>query len=100
VSAAKRNVRLGALVAALAGLVGAAYLIFQIGFRPIFDAALSVGWGGFALLCLYGTANFVLLGFAWVALVPPFSGRRAIIFSWSRAVRPNSWSARWRWSLV
>jgi glycosyltransferase 2 family protein len=87
VSAAKHNVRLGALIAALAGLVGAAYLIFHVGFRPIFGAALSVDWGGFALLCLYGTANFVLLGFAWLTLVPPFSGHKAIAFCWGRAVR-------------
>ncbi|TWT00724.1 hypothetical protein FQU96_33270 [Reyranella sp. CPCC 100927] len=74
---------------ALAGLLGAAYLIYVVGFGAVADAAISVGWFGFALLWLYGAANFVLLGFAWWLLVPPYDARGAVTFAWARAVRDS-----------
>jgi putative membrane protein len=71
-------------------LVGAAYLIFRVGFDQIFATATSIGWGGFALLCLYGAANFTLLGFAWRALVPAAALADALTFCWGRAVRDSA----------
>jgi len=82
--------RIGVVLAALAGLLGAAYLIFYVGFDAVFGAALSVGWGGFALLWLYGAANFVMLGMGWMMLVPPYSGRAAVTYCWGRAVRDSA----------
>lgn len=86
----RRSVRLGAVTAAAVGLAGAAYLVFRLGFHAILDAAASVGWGGFALLCLYGLANFVLLGMAWLVLVPQTGARAAATFIWGRAVRDSA----------
>ena len=82
--------KIGVVLAALAGLLGAAYLIFYVGFDAVFGAALSVGWGGFALLWLYGAANFVMLGIGWMLLVPPYSWRSATTFCWGRAVRDSA----------
>ena len=82
--------RLGVVAAALIGLLGAAYLIFYIGFDAVLQAVISVGWSGFALLCLYGAANFVLLGIAWLVIVPPFNWRNAATFCWGRAVRDSA----------
>lgn len=84
------SIRTGAAIAALAGLAGAAYLIFRVGFHSILDSVVSVGWSGFALLCLYSLANFTLLGFAWLALAPPANAARAAIFCWGRAVRDSA----------
>jgi putative membrane protein len=88
--APKRPARAGAIVAGLIGIAGAAWLTFHVGFRGIADAVLSVGWRGFALLCLYGLANFTVLGLAWLTLVPPFNARRAAAFCWGRAVRDSA----------
>jgi len=35
-----------------------------VGLGAVFSAATAVGWGGFAILCLYALALFVLLGAA------------------------------------
>jgi putative membrane protein len=80
----------GVILAALAGLAGAAYLIFAIGFDAVWAAVTSVGWRGFGLLLLYGVANFALLGMAWFALVPPWHGRQALTFAWGRAIRDSA----------
>lgn len=89
-AASGRSVKAGAVIAALVGICGAAYLFFRVGLHAIVDAAISVGWGGFALLCLYGLANFALLGMAWFALAPPLTVSRAATFCWGRAVRDSS----------
>ncbi|MDE2014713.1 MAG: flippase-like domain-containing protein [Alphaproteobacteria bacterium] len=82
--------KFGIVLAALAGLLGAAYLIFYVGFDAVLHAALSVGWGGFALLCLFGLGNFALLGMAWFLIVPPYRWHSAMTFAWSRAVRDSA----------
>ncbi len=82
--------KFGIILAALAGFLGAAYLIFYVGFDAVLNAALSVGWGGFALLCLWGLANFTLLGMAWFLIVPPYRWHNAVTFAWSRAVRDSA----------
>lgn len=84
------SVRTSAAIAALAGVAGAAYLIFRVGFHSILESIVSVGWSGFALLCLYGLANFALLGFAWLALMPPANPAQVAIFCWGRAVRDSA----------
>ena len=79
--------RLGVILAALAGLALAAYFVISVGFRSILSAMLAVGWGGFAVLCFCGAALFVLLGTAWFSLVPRHEKPRLVNFVWSRAVR-------------
>lgn len=79
-----------AVLVLIAVLAGAAYIIFGIGFASIMSAALSIGWAGFALLVFYGVATIVLLGIAWLALVPPYSWTGAATFCWSRAARDSA----------
>ena len=73
------------IVAAL-GLCLALYLVAYVGFGAVVSAAVAVGWGGFALLCLYGLAQFPLLGYAWHVLLPA-PRARIRIFVWGRMVR-------------
>jgi putative membrane protein len=81
---------MGAILAALAGLVGAAYLILRVGFDEIFATVTSVGWGGFALLCLCGVAIFALLGLAWRSLVSGSTATDTFTLCWGRAVRDSA----------
>lgn len=62
--------KIGVAVALLAGLVAAAYLIWSIGFDPIFAAIARAGFGGLVLLCLYALLVFVCLALAWQMLLP------------------------------
>ena len=57
------------IIAAL-GLALALYLVMYVGLSAVFAAAMSVGWGGFAILCLYALVLFPLLGAAWYVLLP------------------------------
>ncbi len=75
-----------AIIAAL-GLALIGYLLSVIGLRQVLTAAASVGWGGFAILCLYGLALFAVLGLAWWTIMPA-AGRAALrVFIWARMVR-------------
>ena len=73
------------IIAAL-GFALALYLVMYIGLGAVLSAAIAVGWGGFAILCLYALALFVLLGAAWHVLIPD-SARGMKIFVWARMVR-------------
>ncbi|HUX73745.1 MAG TPA: lysylphosphatidylglycerol synthase domain-containing protein [Steroidobacteraceae bacterium] len=57
------------IIAAL-GFALALYVVEFVGIRSVFAAALAVGWGGFAVLCLYALALFPVLGTAWYVLLP------------------------------
>ena len=74
------------IIAAL-GFALALYLVMYVGLGAVFSAAIAVGWGGFAILCLYSLGLFVLLGAAWHVLIPdsPLAGLK--IFVWARMVR-------------
>jgi glycosyltransferase 2 family protein len=74
------------IIAAL-GFVLALYLVMYVGLGAVFAAAVAVGWGGFAILCLYGLGLFVLLGAAWHVLIPDSSLAGLKIFVWARMVR-------------
>jgi putative membrane protein len=74
-------------VSALVGCALAFYILKSIGLRPILLAATTVGWRGFAVLCVYQLALFVLLGTAWSVLVPASCRARAPVFIWARMVR-------------
>lgn len=82
--------KIGVILAALTGLLGAVYLLFYIGFGAVFGAVVSVGWGGFTLLLLYGSANFAFLGIAWLALAGTRTARDFATFGWGRAVRDSA----------
>ena len=55
----------GVLIALLAGLVAAIYLVWVIGFGPVFAAVARAGFGGLGLLCL---ASLVVTAMLSVAL--------------------------------
>ena len=76
--------KLGVILAGLAGLALAVYFILHAGFGSVVAAVTSVGWSGFALLCLYQLATFVVLGTAWFVLMPE---GRFWSFVWGRVVR-------------
>jgi glycosyltransferase 2 family protein len=80
-------VKLRVVIVALLGLALAIYLVAYTGLGPVFSAVAAVGWGGFALLCLYALALFVVLGGAWSVLLPESSLANARIFVWARMVR-------------
>lgn len=76
--------KLGAILAALAGLAVAAWLVVHVGFSAVLGSVASVGWGGFAVLCVYALAMFLVLGAAWFALTP---SAPLWSFVWGRIVR-------------
>lgn len=79
--------KLGVIAAALAGLAIVAYLIFYVGAAAVLGAVASVGWGGFAILCVYALALFVILGGAWFALMAGLPPAGIATFIWGRIVR-------------
>ena len=79
--------KIGVILAALAGLALAAWLVFHIGFASVLGAVASVGWSGFAILCVFQLALFAVLGAAWCALIP---NGRFVTFIWSRMVRDSA----------
>jgi putative membrane protein len=80
-------VKLRVVIVALLGLALAIYLVAYIGIGPVFSAVIAVGWCGFALLCVYALALFVVLGCAWYVLLPESSLASARVFVWARMVR-------------
>jgi glycosyltransferase 2 family protein len=83
-------VRIGVIVVAVMGLALAAYLILYVGLGAVLAAIAAVGWGGFAILCLYGAALFGLLGVAWFVIIPARSKGDLATFVWGRAVRDSA----------
>jgi hypothetical protein len=49
--------KLRVIVIAALGVALALYLVMFVGLRPVFSAAVAVGWGGFAILCLYASLS-------------------------------------------
>ena len=58
-------------LALAAGVVAAVYLVWWIGFDPIFAAIARAGFGGLALLSLFYLPVFAVLAGAWHFLLPP-----------------------------
>jgi putative membrane protein len=81
--------KIGVAVALSAGLVAAAYLVWSIGFDPIFAAVARAGFGGLAVLCLYALLVFVSLAFAWQFLLPPVQRRPLRELYLARLVRDS-----------
>lgn len=75
-----------AIIASL-GLALALYLVKYVGLGAVFAAAVAVGWGGFAILCLYALGLFMLLGTPWYVLQPGSPRIRLRVFIWARMVR-------------
>jgi putative membrane protein len=82
--------KLGGVAAALAGIVVAAYLIFHTGPGAIVTAVASVGWGGFAILCICALALLVVMGSAWFVLIPDVQQSSVATFIWGRLIRDSA----------
>src|ERR1700749_3694770 len=63
--------KLGVVIALLAGLIAAVWLVWAIGFDAVFASIARAGFSGLALLCAYALLVFVALAFAWFFLLPP-----------------------------
>ena len=81
--------KIGVIVALLAGLIAAVYLVWAIGFDAVFASIARAGFGGLALLCLYALVVFVSLAFAWYFLLPPVQRRPATELYVARLVRDS-----------
>ncbi len=75
------------LLLALVGLVLSALLVAWFDAGQVLQAVLSVGWDGFALLALWQAGLFLLLGLAWMAVMP---GVRPGWLIWGRMVRDSA----------
>jgi glycosyltransferase 2 family protein len=73
--------KLGAIVALLAGLALAVFLLLHIGIAQVLDAIGRVGWGGFVLICVAGLGVECCLGTAWYALTPKGVPWRVLTFA-------------------
>jgi len=81
--------KIGMALALLAGVIAAVYLIWSIGFDPVFAAIGRAGFGGLALLCLFALVVFISLAFAWYFLMPPPHRRPVREFYIARLVRDS-----------
>src|SRR5882762_4101407 len=82
-----RCMKLRIVIIAALGLARALYLVMYVGLGAVLSAAVTVGWSGFAILCLYASGGFLLLGAAWYVLLPDSSPTGLWVFVWARMVR-------------
>jgi glycosyltransferase 2 family protein len=82
--------KIGVIIAALVGLALFVWLLFHIGVGQVFAAIVSVGIGGFLLICLAGMAVVGLLGCAWFALIPHADPVDALTFVVGRQMRDSA----------
>ena len=82
-----RWARAGLLLATLAGLAIALWVLRSLGLEGVAAAARRLGWGGFVLYCSYSLVVFGILGAAWLASAPGEPGGRLALFGWARLVR-------------
>jgi len=81
--------KMGMALALVAGAIAAVYLVWSIGFDPVFAAIARAGFGGLALLCLFALLVFVSLAVAWYFLLPPGHRRPVREFYIARLVRDS-----------
>jgi glycosyltransferase 2 family protein len=84
---ASSQVKLRIVVIAALGLCLALYLLVYVGLGAVLSAASAIGWGGFAVLCLYSLSMFLLVGAAWYVLMPASPLGELRVFVWARMVR-------------
>jgi putative membrane protein len=81
--------KIGMALALVAGAIAAVYLVWSIGFDPVFAAIARAGFAGLALLCLFALLVFVSLAVAWYFLLPPVHRRPVREFYVARLVRDS-----------
>jgi putative membrane protein len=75
---------------ALLGVIGATLLVGMYGFDRVAGAILSVGFGGFALFCLWQIVVMAIVGVAWRVVAPLQGKRLTLIFIWGRMIRDSA----------
>jgi putative membrane protein len=78
------------LLATVAGLIVAGWVIGSVGLTPIATAAASIGAGGFILFLLYSGLILGLLGFACLVLLPNVPPGHLPLFIWARTTREGA----------
>ena len=81
--------RIVAILAAIAGIILGTCVVGYYGFGAVANALLAIGWGGFAIVCLYHLLLYVVLGWCWWVIVPPPRASRPWLFVASRAIRDS-----------
>jgi putative membrane protein len=81
--------KIGAVIALLAGVALAVFVVLNIGITQVVEAVSRVGWGGFALICVSGFATTACLGSAWYSLL---SGHRVswLLLTGARQMRDSA----------
>jgi putative membrane protein len=79
--------KLGVIASAFAGLAVATWLVYDVGLAGVASTIMSVGWGGFALLCFCALLTFAVLGAAWFVLMTDLPVTQVANFIWGRIVR-------------
>ncbi|MGH7046756.1 MAG: lysylphosphatidylglycerol synthase domain-containing protein [Stellaceae bacterium] len=72
------------IIAALLGVAAIAVLVAVFGAASVARSLESVGWGGFAAICVFHLGLIAVMGIAWRGLVPRTPGWA---FVWARLVR-------------
>jgi len=81
--------RILAILAAIAGIILGTCVVGYYGFGAVVNALLAIGWGGFAIVCLYHILLYVVLGLCWWVIVPPPRASKPWIYVASRAIRDS-----------
>jgi putative membrane protein len=81
--------KLGVVIALLAGLIAAVWLVWAIGFGAVFASVARAGFGGLALLCLFYLLVFAVLAAAWMCLLPHARRRSFVDHYLGRLVRDS-----------
>lgn len=71
----------------LIGLAAATALVAWFGAGAIATTLLTIGWGGFVVICGFHFCLIAINGIAWHGLVPDDPPRRWPVFVWARLVR-------------
>lgn len=85
-----RGVKLGVVVAAIAGVALATGIVGYVGFGAVFSALGVIGWRGLGVLCAYSALPFALLGAAWYLIAPGLPPRRLTTFILARVLRDSA----------
>jgi putative membrane protein len=84
------NLRLPVLLATIVGLAAALWAIGSVGLAALAHAALTLGVGGFLVMCLCTLGLMGVLGAAWLAAMPGQPIARLPLFAWARTVREGA----------
>jgi glycosyltransferase 2 family protein len=87
--------KLRVTVIAALGVALALYLVVFVGFTAVFSSAVAIGWGGFAVLCLYAAALLRGAGAATAAVAASLDAiyRSRVRVGLSAALHLASWIA-------